>query len=64
MVRFPVLVGVHVTSQVEVLGVAATRLHVLDERVGFDAVKFAVPRGESLGCPAEVFVTVAVQVVG
>ena len=63
IVRFLVFVGVHVTEQVEVLDVAATRLHVLAERVGFDDVKFAVPRGESFGCPAEVFVTVAVQVV-
>ena len=64
MVRFPVFVGVHVTVQVEVLTVAGASVHGFPESVGFDDVKFAVPRGESLGCPAVVFVTVAVQVVG
>src|SRR5438128_1545824 len=64
MVWFPVVEGVHVTSQVEVLTVAGASVHGLPVTVGFDAEKVAMPRGESLGCPTEVFVTVAVQVVG
>src|SRR5260221_14600910 len=64
MVWFPVVFGAHVTVQVEVLAVAGASVHGLPVTVGFDAVNVDVPRGESLGCPGEVFVTVAVQVVG
>jgi hypothetical protein len=64
MVWAPVVLGAHVTVQVEVLTVAGASVHGLPVTVGFDAVKIDVPRGESLGCPAEVFVTVTVQVVG
>ena len=49
--------------QVEVLAVAGASVHGLPVMVGFDAEKVAVPRGAPLGAPAEVFVTVAVQVV-
>ena len=64
IVWFPVVFGAHVTVQVEVLTVAGASVHGLPVTVGFDAVNVDVPRGESLGWPAEVFVTVAVQVVG
>ena len=65
MVLLPVVEGVQTTLQEEVLvpGGSATNPHVGAERDGVDAVKFAVPRGEPFGCPAVVFVTVAVHVV-
>ena len=63
MVWFPDVFGAHVTLHVEVLTVAGASVHGLPVTVGFDAENVDVPRGESLGCPAEVFVTVTVQVV-
>ena len=64
MVWFPVALGAHVTLQEEwIRSPVGTRVHGLPVTVGFDAENVDVPRGESLGCPAEVFVTVTVQVV-